>query len=216
MTAAEAPDVPGAGSQVSIMRTTAPANVSRAVVRAWDRSNSGLVVTARVSMTQRGAEQLDRLTVWVSARTARSNSLVVLSALARIAPDARDQLILTGISDLALESRRESVRARFERPAVLVAAGRQQPARALDLSRTGCRMALEGEPVAELGAAVEVRMELLDHRPLRAAAHVLRVDPDGGELIVHFDRLSADDAQRVDYEVFSTLSSSGRSSSGRA
>lgn len=210
MTAAAAPDVPGAGSQVSLMRTTAPANVSRAVVRSWDRSDSGLVVTARVAATERTAQQLDRLTLWVSARTAQSKSLVVLSALARIAPDARDELVLTGISDLALEGRREAVRVRFDRPAVLVAAGRQQAARALDLSRTGCRMALEGEPVAELGAAVEVQMELQDHRPLRAAAHVLRVDPDGGELIVHFDRLSSDDAQRVDYEVFSTLTSSGR------
>ncbi len=210
MTATEAPDVPSAGSQVSIMRTSAPANVSRALVRSWDRSDTGLVVTARVLVTEQTAQQLDRLTVWVSARTATSGSLVVLSALARTAPDARDELVLTGISDLALEGRREAVRARFERPALLVAAGRQQPARALDLSRTGCRMALEGEPVAELGAAVEVQMELQDHRPLRAAAHVLRVDPDGGELIVHFDRLSADDAQRVDYEVFSTLSSGVR------
>lgn len=203
---AAGPDVPAAGSAVSLMRTTAPANVSRATVRTWDRSDTGLVVTARVAVTEQAARALDRATVWVSARTARSGSLVVLSALVRAAPEAPGELVLTGISDLALEARREAVRARFERPALLVAAGRQQPARALDLSRTGCRMALDGEPVAELGAAVEVRMELLDRQPLRAAAHVLRVDPDGGELIVHFDRLSADDAQRVDYEVFSTLS----------
>ena len=129
--------------------------------------------------------------------------------MVRAAPEAPGELALTGIADLALEARREAVRARFERPALLVAAGRQQPARALDLSRTGCRMALDGDPVAELGAAVEVRMELRDRLPLRAAAHVLRVDPEGGELIVHFDRLSADDAQRVDYEVFSTLTGRG-------
>ena len=199
--------MPASGSQVSLMRTTAPANVSRGVVRSWDRSDSGLVVTARVATSEQTAQQLDRSTVWVSARTAGSQSLVVLSALVRTSVHAPDELVLTGISDLAMEARREAVRARFERPALLVAAGREQPARALDLSRTGCRMALDGEPVAELGAAVEVRMELQDARPLRAAAHVLRVDPDGGELIVHFDRLSADDAQRVDYEVFSALSS---------
>jgi hypothetical protein len=209
MTAAQAPDVPAVGSQVSLMRTTAPANVSRAVVRSWDRSDSGLVVTARVAMNPQAAAPLDRLTVWVSARTARSSSLVVLSAVVRAAPEAPGELVLTGIADLALEARREAVRARFERPALLVAAGGQQPARALDLSRTGCRMALDGDPVAELGAAVEVRMELRDRLPLRAAAHVLRVDPEGGELIVHFDRLSADDAQRVDYEVFSTLTGRG-------
>lgn len=203
-----APDVPEVGSAVSLLPATAAVHAVAGRLQAWDTSPHGLVVDARVSVAADRRHDVAQGTVWLSARTGRTGSLVVLRGRGEAVSGRPGEVVLSGMVTLATESRRTSVRAPVDREAFLVASGQRLPARVLDLSTGGCRLVVGAETEVPTGP-VELQVTLSDDGPLRAAAHVLRVDPDTGQVTVHFDRLSAADARRVDSEVFATLGPQG-------
>ncbi len=202
------PELPARGSRVSLMPTAAPVRVSTGTVQEWVRCRSGLVVMARVRVPPAAAEALRDTTVWLSARTAGTDSLVVLSALATAR--SADQLCLTGVADLVLETRRAGARARLTGDVTLTLS-RTPPCDRLwsgglvDLSRHGCRLRMDGRVAVAAQHPVRVDLRLRDGRMLRAGGHVLRTDATSGELVVQFDDLGAVDLRRLDFEVLSAL-----------
>lgn len=196
--------LPRRGAPVTLVQAGPPAAVARGAVRAWEVGAAGLVVTARVGTTAEAVALLGGGAVWVSAATAVGH--VVLSASARTIPGRHDELLLTGGTDLASGVRRAAVRTPLDRPAVLFTAGGPHPARALDLSRTGCRLRVAPEDTAlALDDRVRLELDLTDGAPLRALGRVLRVDVGHRLLAVSFEGLSARDGERVDLAVFSSL-----------
>lgn len=202
------PDVPATGSRVSLMPTSAPVRVAVGTVREWVRSPSGMVVTARVRVPPTDAQALDGLTVWLSARTAGTGCVVVLSALAVRRPSG--QLSVTGVADLVLETRRAGPRARLHADVTLTLAGAPAPDRLwtgslVDLSRDGCRVRMDGRLDVAADRRVRLDLRLRDGRMLRAGGRVLRTDGAARELVVAFDDLSQADLGRLDFEVLSAL-----------
>ncbi len=202
------PELPARGSPASLMPTSAPVRVAVGTVQEWVRSRTGLVVTARMRVSPTDAAALCDTTVWVSARTAGSDHLVVLSALATAR--AVDQLCLTGVADLVLETRRAGARARLSADVTVTLSGtapcdRLWSGGLVDLSRQGCRLRMDGRVAVAAAHPVRVDLRLRDGRMLRASGHVHRTDATCNELVVQFDDLDTADLRRLDFEVLSAL-----------
>jgi hypothetical protein len=190
------------------MPTSAPARMAVGTLDDWLPSPTGLRVTASVRLPDGDADALDGADVWVSARTARAQCLVVLSALAALRPSGR--LGLTGVADLVRESRRSGPRARLGGGVTLTLPGAPAPDRLwtgglVDLSRSGCRVRMDGRPAVATGSPVRLDLRLHDGRMLRAGGQVLRTDAPRSELVVEFADLAPADLRRLDFEVLSAL-----------
>ena len=200
-----AEDLPVRGAAATLVQAGPPAAVAAGTVRAWTVGGGGLVVTARVGTTPEAVALLGGGPVWVSTRT-DAGRLVVLSASARPIPGRHDELVLTGGTDLVHGVRRAAVRAPLDRPAVLLTEAGPHPARALDLSRSGCRLRVAPDDARlALDDRVRLEVDLPAGAPLRALGRVLRVDVELRLLAVHFEGLSASDGERVDVAVFHAL-----------
>jgi hypothetical protein len=201
-------DAPSPGSGVSLLPVDAPGVVILGELASWYSSPGGLVVTARVSVAPEAAEVLSGAQVWASTHTERTDTLVVFSAVARsIRPRAGD-LELTGMTTLAREPRRRSVRAAVTWPATVLI-GDGLPARTKDLSRGGCRLRLDDAASADsvhTGEQVEVEVSMGGKEPVRIPGRAVRFDLTTGELTIRFLDLPSDLAARLDRIVFEELS----------
>jgi hypothetical protein len=202
------PELPARGSRVSLMPTRAPVRVAVGTLADWVPSPTGLGVSASVHLPSRAADALDGADVWLSARTSRAHCLVVLSALAALRPSGR--LGLTGVADLVHETRRAGPRARLRGGVTLTLPGAPVPERLwtgglVDLSRSGCRVRMDGRVAVGAGSPVRLDLRLSDGRMLRAAGSVLRTDAPLSELVVEFADLAPADLRRLDFEVLSAL-----------
>lgn len=201
-------DAPSPGSGVSLLPMDAPGVVILGELASWYSSPGGLVVTARVAVPAEAADALSGAQVWASAHTDRTDTLVVFSAMARSVRPRAGELELTGMTTLAREPRRRSVRASVTWPATVLV-GNGLAAHTEDLSRGGCRLRLEdAAAVDELraGQQVELEVSLGGSEPIRVAGRAVRVDLTTGELTLRFVDISNEMAARLDRIVFGELS----------
>jgi hypothetical protein len=189
---------PEPGASVSLLPVDGGGTVNGEVTL-WSSSPGGAVVTSRVRLAPGSAGQLRGQRVWVSARS--DDALVVFQAIAQGVEHHSDQLELTGVTRLATEPRRSSLRADISRPVLLVRDN--APSRgttSLDLSAGGVRVRVpEGQQLApgdRLDAAVA------DERggTVWARSEVVRVD--GGEAALKFVEVDAADRDRIDHDVY--------------
>jgi PilZ domain len=189
---------PKPGAPVSLLPVDGGGTVNGEVTL-WSASPGGAVVTSRVRLSPYAAGALRGQRVWVSARS--DDALVVFQAVAQGVDHHTDQLELTGVTRLATEPRRSSLRADISRPVLLVRDN--APSRgttSLDLSAGGVRVRVpEGQQLApgdRLDAAVA------DERggTVWARSEVVRVD--GAEAALRFIEVDDADRDRIDHDVY--------------
>ncbi len=199
-----AADAPAVGSAVTLLPVSVD-GVWVGEVASWTSSPTGLVVTSEVSTTSDAVRVLNVQRVWVSARTERLDTLVVFEAIAQAR--GADTLTLTGVVAIAHESRRRAVRAATVWPVVVDVPSGGQPIRThtVDISRSGCRIALPAGQDLPAQAAVELVVEMGRQEPIRASGDVLRVDVERGEAVVRFAELDPADGGRIERLVLGQL-----------
>jgi hypothetical protein len=199
-------DTPQRGAPVTLVPVRGAGTV-HGEVTLWTASAGGAVVTSRVRAGLGAASALYGERVWVSARTSQTSALVVFHAIGQPVDARRDELELTGVTLLASETRRGTLRAQVARPVLLLRDG--APSRGtstVDLSSSGCRVRLpEGQDYQEgerLQAAVEV-----DAGPaVWARGEVVRVDRDLAEVALRFLEVDDADRDRLDRDVLTWFS----------
>jgi PilZ domain len=161
-----------------------------------------LVITARVRVGTGAASVLNGHRVWV--RATAGQGMVVVQAVAKPVAGRRDEIELTGVVALAVETRRTAVRARLERAIVLLRDG--TPSRGtttLDLSSSGCRLRLpDDEPLAP-GERLQTVVTGQDGDPMLLLGEVVWVDTDAGEAALHFVEVSDADRFALEHDVLS-------------
>ena len=201
-------DAPAPGTGISLLPVDAPGLVVLGELASWYSSPGGLVVTARVAVSSETAQALSGAQVWASAHTEHTDTLIVFSAVARVARPRTGELELTGMTTLAREPRRRSVRAPVQWPATVLVGG-GIGARTRDLSRGGCRLRLDDSSAAggvRAGDQVHLEMSLGDDQVVRVAGRAVRVDLTRGELTLRFVDVPEVLAARLDRLVFQELS----------
>ena len=204
--AASQPTAPGGapdlGAPISLLPVEGGGTVTGEVTL-WSSSPGGAVVTSRVKLEPIAAGALRGQRVWVSARG--SDALVVFQAVAQGVAHHEDQLELTGVTRLATEPRRSSLRADISRSVLLVR--ENVPSRgttSIDLSAGGVRVRVpEGQ---QLVAGDRLDAALADERggTVWARSEVVRVD--GDEAALRFVEVDAADRDRIDHDVYTWYS----------
>lgn len=168
-------------------------------VTVWS-PGGGIVVTIRVRINLGSVTELLGTQVWVRLRA--PEALIVVRGLAHPVAGWPDEIELTGVTGLAVEARRQAVRARLVRPILLLTAG--GPARGtqtLDLSATGCRVRLPEDLGYQPGDVLETVVTDSRGENLRLRSEVVRVDTERGEAALHFIEIADADRDRLEREV---------------
>lgn len=192
---APAADAVAAGTLVMLLDQHEGGPVS-ARVESWSAADGGMVISTRLVLDASDAERLADRRVWVSV-TSDGPGYSVFGGIARSA--GRNTLDVTGIAPLVQEARRGTPRAEH-RATVSVTVRGMQPSdlRAVDLSRGGVRVSMEGRAGLTAGAHVLVEMSLEGGSPVHAEGEVSRVDTLTGQAVVRFQNLDAAASTRLD------------------
>jgi hypothetical protein len=199
-------DTPALGSGVSLLPVDAPGVVVLGEVTSWSASPAGLVVTAKVSVLPDTAQALSGTKVWASAHTAISDTLVVVTAVARSDRPSTGELELTGLATVAKESRRRAVRAPLQLRGTVVVGESRSTGQTRDLSRTGCRLQFTEAPAVDAGHQVNVEIDISDTERIQVVGRVVRVDSADQELTLRFIDVGSTAAAAIDRIVFEELS----------
>jgi len=165
-------------------------------------SAGSLVMTGRVRVGAGAASVLNGHRVWVRATAAQG--LVVVQAVAKPVAGRRDEIELTGVVGLAVETRRTAVRARLERAIVLLRDG--APSRGtttLDLSSSGCRLRLPEDQPLSPGERLQTVVTGQAGDPMLLLGEVVWVDSEAGEAALHFVEVSDADRFALEHDVLS-------------
>lgn len=205
-------DVPAAGSTVSLLSTTGNV-VVLAELDSWSASPSGLVVTIHMTTTPENAQMLNGQRTWASAYTRLTNTLVIFEGVAsQTRPDRPSALTLEGVSLIAREHRRVEPRAQVPcRIELELDESRRVTARAIDLSRSGCRVEFPEPDTLAVGDLAVVELTLTDATVVRTSCEVLRLDERRREAVLQFRNLSEREAGAIRGSVLAQLSSQGNS-----
>lgn len=205
-------DVPAAGSTVSLLSTTGNV-VVLAELDSWSASPSGLVVTIHMTTTPEIAQLLNGQRTWASAYTRHTNTLVIFEGVAsQTGPGRPSALTLDGVSLIAREHRRVEPRAQVPcHIALELDEGHRVTARAIDLSRSGCRVELSEPDTLVVGGMAVAELTLPDARVVRTSCQVLRLDVRRREAVLQFRNLSDTEAAAISGSVLAQLSSQGNS-----
>lgn len=180
----------------------------------WSAGAGGMVVTARVDVGAGAAGAVSGRRVWVRARTPRA--MVVIQAVAQSVAGRRGLVELTGVSGLAVESRRTALRARLRRSILLLREG--TPSRGtwtVDLSSSGCRVRLAADQDLHEGDRLQAVVTRPDGTAMWLRTEVVRVDAEAGEAALHFTDIDDADRNALEREVLTWHSERATSSSPR-
>lgn len=207
-------DVPQAGSTVSLLSVRRDV-VALAELESWEASPSGLVVTSHISTTPETAAMLDGERTWASTYTALTSTLVVFEGLAsRTRPDRPGHLSVSGVSVIAREHRRSEPRASVPCGVRLrVDSAVEVTGRALDLSRSGCRVELERSDDIVVGDLATAEL-VLDETVVRTDCRVLRLDEDRRQAVLQFEGTDDSGMAALSRSVFRRLSADSASALG--
>ncbi len=172
-------------------------------VQSWTGSTDGLVVSARISVSAGGLDQLANQRVWLSVPEGTAG-FTVYSGVAKGSPPSG--LDITGIKTVLHEHRRQHLRAPADGLAHIPAAD-QEPRRLrlVDLSQGGVRVALREPTELVLGERVTLDVVLQDGSAVSARGLVARIDPDASHAVVRFEDLSPEQGSRIDRYVLLQL-----------
>jgi hypothetical protein len=160
----------------------------------------GIVVTSRIRVGRTGVSDLAGARIWVRMRT--PEALVVLRAVGQPVAGHQDELELVGVTGLAVEARRQAVRARIRRPILLMHEG--IPAKGtetLDLSATGCRVRLPEHQQLRPGDRLQTVVTDAHGGTIWLRSEVVRVHHDRDEAALRFIEISDADRNRIDRDV---------------
>lgn len=206
-------DIPVPGSTVSLLSSSGDV-MTLAELVSWSTGPAGLTATAVLATTRETAELLDGHRVWASLFTEITNTLLVVQGVVRRSrADRPAELVLTGMTGIAREPRRVEPRANLSRPVRLSLEPSASLVRGhtVDLSPSGCRLELEGEPL-RVGEVVTVEVDLDEGTVLRAAGKVSRVDELRRQPVLKFLGLTRSEEVAISRCVYSALS--GAASAG--
>lgn len=168
-------------------------------VTVWS-PGGGIVVTIRVRINLGSVTELLGTQVWVRVRA--PEALIVVRGLAQPVGGRPDEIELTGVTGLAVEARRQAVRARLVRPILLLSTGGPpRGTQTLDLSATGCRVRLPEGHSLQPGDLLETVVTDSRGENLRLRSEVVRVDAGRGEAALHFVEIADGDRDRLEREV---------------
>ena len=198
-------DVPEPGAPVTLLPTGRADLVTGRVV-SWATDRERLQVDVVADVRPHDVAGIRGEKVWASVRTATTNSLLAFSAEASSAEDPHHVRLAGRV--LAREPRREAVRAPAQLHVTLTLPRGAQPECAghtLDVSRVGCRVALDQADQLEAGQRVHAAITL--HGAAYAiATRVERVEPLGRVVGLRFLDLPVDAAEALDRLAFESLS----------
>jgi hypothetical protein len=148
---------------------------------------------------------MDGVRVWVLSSADEPGPMTVHEARLRVKP-LRAEVELTEISRLADEPRRATLRAAARRPMLLLRPGKiSSGTTSLDLSSTGCRMAVPDGQELAAGQVVLVAVDLDAGNSVWADGQVVWVDDDTHMAALRFTQLDPTDQERLDRGVLAAL-----------
>jgi hypothetical protein len=167
-------------------------------LRSWDVGDAGLVVTADVGVDRQAVDDLADGRVWLSTDSPGEDEQGIMIFAAAAQAVASDVLRLTGVANMVSEPRRRAVRAEEPAPVTITRGPEQRELTALDLSRSGVRVALSARSSLAEGEHVQVKVELADGMTVDCAGTVIRVDDNADQAVVQFTGLRSDVGDVID------------------
>jgi hypothetical protein len=203
-----AEDVPVPGSTVSLLSASGEVKALTELL-SWSTSPSGITATAVLATAPETAELLDGTPVWASLFTGLTDTLLVVQGVVhRAQTDRRGELVLTGITGIAREPRRVEPRAPVSRPVRLGAErSRTVAGHTVDLSPSGCRLALPTVADLQVDEVVTVEVDLDERTVVRAAGKVSRIDRRQRQPVLRFLGLTPTDEGAIGRCVYAALGS---------
>lgn len=195
------------GSAVTLLPVDLDTGVLTGEITHWLSGAAGLVATIGVRTTADVAALCAGHRLWLSGHEAVHGDLLVFEVIARKPSSHVDTtLALTGVLPLAHELRRSSVRADTKHPVRLTFDdGMTAHGVAADLSRTGCRIALnEADHLRPVGTPARIMIELPGNEQFELSGDIVRATGDTGELALHFQPTDIDLAP-IDRLVYATV-----------
>jgi len=161
---------------------------------------------ARVTALPRVGSWMDGVRVWVISGEPERSAVTVHEARLLVAPQP-DEVELAELTLLADEPRRAALRAAAQRPVLLLRPGKvSSGTTSLDLSSTGCRVAVPAGQELSTGQQVQVAVDLDAGNSVWADGQVVWVDEEAGVAALHFTRMDPADRERLDRGVLAALS----------
>ena len=195
------------GSPVTLLPVELDTGVLTGEITHWLSGAAGLVATIGVRTSADVAATCAGHRLWLSGHEAAHGDLLVFEVIARKPSSHVDTtLALTGVLPLAHELRRSSVRADTKHPVRLTFDdGTTAHGIAADLSRTGCRIALnQANHVRPVGTPAYIMIELPGNEHFQLSGNVVRAAGETGELALHFQPTNIDLAP-IDRLVYATV-----------
>lgn len=150
--------------------------------------------------------RMDGVRVWVLSGAADRGSATVHVARLLVRTQAAE-VDLTEVSLLADEPRRNALRTSAQRPVLLLRPGKVSSGTvSLDLSSTGCRVAVPSGQELSAGQVVLVAVDVDAGGSVWADGQVVWVDEAAGVAALHFTRIDPTDQERIDRSVLAALS----------
>ncbi len=195
------------GSPVGLLPVGVESGLLSGEITHWLGGPAGLVATIGVRTTADVAAICAGQRLWMSGREAINDELIVLEVIARQPSKYVDtSLALTGVLPIAHERRRNAVRAETRHPVRLTFDdGTAVDGVAVDLSRGGCRIALnQVDLMRQVGTAADLEIELPDNQNFSLSGEIVRTASATGELALRFQPTDIDLAP-IDRLVYATV-----------
>jgi hypothetical protein len=150
--------------------------------------------------------RMDGVRVWVLSGAGDRGPATVHVARLMVRTQA-SEVDLTEVSLLADEHRRNALRTSAQRPVLLLRPGKVSSGTvSLDLSSTGCRVAVPRRQKLAAGQVVLVAVDVDAGSSVWADGQVVWVDEAAGVAALRFTRIDPADQERIDRSVLSALS----------
>jgi hypothetical protein len=197
----------GIGAAVTLLPVDLDSGFLRGQITHWLGAAGNAVATIGVRTSPETATLCSGHRLWLCGHEAVNDNLLVLEVVAKRPPRFVDTaLALTSVVSVAQEPRRAAIRATVRHPVRIgLADGTLTAGVVDDLSRTGCRIALNDvDLMPRIGSTVGVLIELPGEAALPLAGTVVRTSQLAAEIAVRFQPAEIDLAP-IDRLVYATV-----------
>jgi hypothetical protein len=203
----ESPSWMGIGTAVTLLPVDVESGFLPGQITHWLGSAGSPVATIGVRTSPAAASLCVGHRLWLCGHEAVTNNLLVLEVVAKRPPRFVDTaLAMTSVVPIAQEPRRAAVRAPVRHPVRLgLDDGNLADGIADDLSRTGCRVALnQVDQLPRVGARIGLLIELPGESALSLSGVVVRTEQVAATIAVRFQPTQIDLAP-IDRLVYATV-----------
>jgi hypothetical protein len=167
-------------------------------------SGGEVVATCRILVGE--AAVADLVGGLAFARIRGDDAMIVVQARVGMVPGRPDEVELVGVTGVAVQARREAVRAELRRPVLLLPeVSPLGSGRSLDLSASGCRVEVPADTPLSPGDRLHTVITDSDGATLWLRSEVIRVDRRSGEAALRFLDVGDGDTERINREVLAWL-----------